>query len=100
MGVALFLVWRRGLKRPHVKKALILFDIQLVLNIAWSAAFFGLKSPFAGLIIISVLWIAIFLTIRYFYNVSLTAARLLIPYILWVSFAAILNLSIFILNKG
>jgi len=100
MGVAFFLVWHRGLRQPYVKKALILFCIQLVLNTLWSAAFFGLKSPLAGFIIILVLWIAIFITIRYFYNVSLTAARLLIPYILWVSFAAILNLSIFILNKG
>ena len=100
MGIAFFLVWRKGLKQYHVKKALIIFGIQLALNIAWSAAFFGIKSPLAGLIIIVVLWIAIFITIRYFYNVSLTAARLLIPYILWVSFAAILNLSVFILNKG
>jgi len=100
MGVALFLVWRKGLKQPHVEKALILFGIQLVLNIAWSAAFFGLRSPLAGLIIIVVLWIAILKTIRCFYNVSLTAARLLIPYILWVSFAALLNFSVFILNKG
>ncbi len=100
MGVALFLVWRKGLKQLYVKKALIFFGVQLVLNILWSAAFFGFKSPLAGLIIILVLWVTIIITIRHFYNVSLTAARLLIPYILWVSFAAILNLSIFILNRG
>lgn len=60
--------------------------------------FFGLRSPFVGLIVIAVLWIAILLTILSFFKVSAIAGTLLIPYILWVSFAAVLNTAILILN--
>ncbi len=100
MGISAFLVWRVGLSEPNVKMALIIFIIQLILNTSWSVAFFGLRSPIAGLIVIVVLWIAILLTILSSAKVSITAGILLIPYILWVSFAGILNASIYILNRG
>ncbi len=100
MGIALFLAWHKGQKIPHARKALIFFGAQLVLNVLWSVVFFGFRSPLGGLIVICLLWIAIFMTIRNFYKISLTAARLLVPYILWVSFAAILNFSIFMLNRS
>jgi tryptophan-rich sensory protein len=82
-----------------VKKALFLFATQLILNVLWSAAFFGLKSPLAGLIDISILWILILFTILNFMKLSRAAGLLLIPYLLWVSFAAILNFAIWRLNS-
>jgi tryptophan-rich sensory protein len=98
MGVSLFLVWREGFSRPEVKLAIYVFAAQLVVNILWSAAFFGLRSPLAGLVVIIVLWITILLTIVKFWPVSRNAALLLVPYILWVSFAAYLNYSFLMLN--
>lgn len=98
MGIAAFLVWNKGLSDEQVKIALGVFGVQLILNVLWSVMFFGLRSPLAGLIEISILWIAILLTILYFFKVSNMAGILLIPYILWVSFAAVLNFSIWRLN--
>jgi len=97
MGISAFLVWRRSLDK-HVKIALSIFMFQLIFNILWSVAFFGLRSPLAGLVIISILWIAILLTILNFYKISKVAGLLLIPYILWVSFASVLNFTIWRLN--
>lgn len=99
MGISAFLVWRKGLGDPQVKIALTIFAIQLILNTSWSVVFFGLRSPLAGLIVISVLWVAILLTILNFYKISVMAGLLLVPYILWVSFAAVLNLFIWTLNS-
>jgi benzodiazapine receptor len=98
MGIAAFLVWNKGLTDQKVKIALSIFGVQLILNVLWSVMFFGLRSPLVGLIEIAVLWVAILLTILYFFKVSNTAGILLIPYILWVSFAAVLNFSIWRLN--
>jgi len=100
MGISAFLVWRVGLNETNVRVALIIFIIQLILNAFWSVAFFGLRSPIAGLIVIIVLWIAILLTILSSIKVSKLAGILLIPYILWVSFASILNVMIYILNRS
>ena len=98
MGISAFLVWRKGIKEFQVREGLIIFVIQLVLNTLWSYAFFGLKSPLWGLIVIVPLWTAILLTMINFYRVSKTSSLLLIPYILWVSYATILNFSIYLLN--
>jgi benzodiazapine receptor len=98
MGIAAFLVWRRGLHHQVVRRALAIFGVQLALNVLWSFLFFGLRSPLAGLIGISILGIAIILTVQSFLKVSRTAGLLLIPYFLWVSFATGLNLSIWWLN--
>lgn len=98
IGIALFLVWRMGLEKREVRIAIGIFAVQLVLNALWSWAFFGLQSPLTGLIVIIVLWVAILLNIVIFYRISKTAGLLLIPYILWVSFATALNYSIWILN--
>lgn len=99
MGIAAFLVWNKGLSDQRVKIALSIFAVQLILNVLWSVMFFGLRSPLAGLIEMAVLWVAILLTVLYFFRVSNTAGILLIPYILWVSFAAVLNASIWKLNS-
>lgn len=98
MGVAAFLVWRQGLKDRQVQRALTIFGVQLILNAFWSVAFFGLQSPVTGLIVIVMLWIAIVLTILWFLSISKPAGLLLMPYILWVSLAAALNVAIVMLN--
>lgn len=95
MGVSLYLVWTRSPSRI----AVTFFIIQLMLNFLWSFLFFYFKNPLLAFIDIILLLIMIILTIIQFYPISKTAAFLLIPYILWVSFATILNFSIYYLNK-
>lgn len=92
MGISLYLVWGKK------KVTMTWFWMQLGLNVIWSFAFFGLQNPLLGFIVILLLWISIFLTIQIFIKTQRTAAYLLIPYLLWVSFAAVLNLFIVILN--
>jgi tryptophan-rich sensory protein len=98
MGIALFLVWIQGLERRDVKLAILIFAVQLVLNILWSVVFFGMHSIFGGLILILILWIAIFANIIAFYVISRPAGLLLIPYLIWVSIASYLNYSVYLLN--
>jgi translocator protein len=98
MGVAAFLVWQKGLYRKDVKVALSLFLVQLLLNTLWSILFFGMQNPGAAFIEIIVLWLAILATITTFAKVSRVAAWLLIPYLAWVSFAAYLNYSFWMVN--
>jgi benzodiazapine receptor len=99
MGIAAFLIWRKGIGQEWVKAALVLFLVQLVLNTLWSGVFFGIPSPLAGLIVISALWLAILATMVVFLRISSAAGLLLIPYLAWVSFAAVLNGSIYVLNR-
>ena len=96
MGIALFLIWKSN--HPLKKQALWLFGIQLFLNGIWSPAFFGLESPILGLVIIVPLWIMIVVCIKVFFQVNKTASYLMVPYLLWVSFATALNASIWYLN--
>ncbi len=98
MGIAAFLVWKQGLERRDVRIALGLFVGQLALNTLWSILFFGLQNPGAAFIEIIILWFAILATIVAFARISRPAAWLLVPYILWVSFASYLNFSIWMLN--
>ena len=99
MGVAAFLVWRKGWHQKHIRNALILFGVQLILNVLWSFAFFGLRSPLAGFIEISILSVALLLTVQSFLQISRIAGLLLIPCFLWVAFASGLNLSLWVLNR-
>lgn len=98
MGVAAFLVWKKGIARKEVKRALIVFAIQLGLNTLWSILFFGLQNPGVAFIEIVLLWFTILATIIAFTKVSKIAAALLVPYILWVSFASYLNFAIWMAN--
>jgi len=98
MGIAAYLVYEKGISQKEVQTALIIFTVQLGLNIFWSVIFFGLKNPLGGFIEIVVLWLAILLTIIYFYGVSKPAGLILIPYILWVTLASALNLFVIVLN--
>lgn len=93
MGISLYLVWGKK------KTDLTWFWVQLILNSFWSIVFFGLKSPLLAFVVIILLWLSIFQTIKAFRKVDKTATYLLYPYLVWVSFATLLNLFIFILNK-
>ena len=99
MGIALFLVWKEDTSSELKKIAIGLFTIQLVLNFFWSFIFFSQQQPGWALVEIVVLWIFILLTIFAFAQVNKTAAWLLVPYISWVSFATILNYTIWQLNR-
>ncbi len=96
MAIAGWLVWRES--GDARRRALWWFAVQLALNVAWSAAFFGLRLPGLALVDILALWLAIALTLVESWRVSRTAGFLLAPYLTWVSFAAALNLSIWRLN--
>ena len=98
MGTAAFLVWRYGWREQRVRRALGIFGVQLVLNAVWSIVFFGLQAPQVAFIEIIFLWLAIVATMIFFARVSRAATWLLVPYLLWVSFAAYLNLAIWLLN--
>lgn len=98
MGISLYLIWMEGTGRREVRLALIFFSTQLVLNALWTFLFFGLQSPFLGLVEIIILWLFIVATIVAFYRFNKTAAFLMVPYLAWVTFAAFLTYSIWILN--
>ncbi|MEM1041892.1 MAG: TspO/MBR family protein [Bacteroidota bacterium] len=98
MGVSAYLVWREDRNRSEVRVALGLFAAQLVLNGIWTPVFFGAESIVGGAVVILALWVALVLTMRAVFRVSRPAGWLLVPYLLWVSFAAVLNLSIWVLN--
>lgn len=97
MGISFYLIWAKGFG-TKTKTAFYVFGAQLFLNFLWSILFFGLHSPILGLIDIILLWIFIVLTIVKFLPISKIAAYLLSPYLLWVSFATLLNFSIVLLN--
>lgn len=100
IGVAGGLVWSKlESNQEIVKKAFGFFVIQLALNALWSYLFFGLHNPLLAFVEIILLWLIIFETFNQFKKIDKTAAYLLIPYLVWVSFAMVLNFSIWWLNK-
>jgi len=99
MGIALWLVWREGIRDRAVRIAVTFFGIQLALNLLWSLLFFGLRSPGIALIEIIILWVMILLTGVKFYRLKPPAGWLMSPYLLWVTFAAALNAAIWWLNR-
>jgi translocator protein len=99
MGVAGGLVWNQVEQKPdEVKKGFMFFIIQLGLNALWSYLFFGLHNPLLALIEIVLLLLMIFETYNQFKKVNVLASKLLIPYLVWVTFALVLNASIWWLN--
>lgn len=98
MAISFILIWNKGIKKKHVKEAIKLFAIQLVLNLSWSPVFFGAHNIFLALIIIIFMIVFILKTIKAFSKVDKTASYLLYPYLAWVSFATILNFSVWVLN--
>lgn len=101
MGAASWLVWReRAARRPEANRALSIYAVQLMLNVLWSVLFFGLRRPGLALVEIALLWLAILATLLAFRRVRALAAGLLVPYLLWTSFAAALNAGIWWLGRG
>lgn len=98
MGISAFLIWQRGLERVAVRRALTGFGIQLMLNGGWSFAFFGARSPALGLVVILFLWVALAWTLTQFFRLRGLAGWLLVPYLLWVSYALVLNAAIWGMN--
>ncbi len=96
MGIACFLIWKS--KHPRKKQLLILYGVQLFFNALWSPAFFGLQSPGLGLLVIIPLFVLIVFCVIQFKKVSAPASWLMVPYLLWVGFASMLNFSIWMLN--
>jgi benzodiazapine receptor len=99
MGLAAWLVYEKGVKSPDVKRALSVFAAQLILNALWSIVFFGAHMILGAAVVIILLWAMILLTSLLFRRISKPAAWLLVPYILWVSFASVLNVSLYLLNR-
>lgn len=98
MGLSMFLVLNKNINDKAIKPAVLVFGSQLSFNMAWSVLFFGLKSPLLAFICILELWIAVIATIKIFKLFSRKAAVLLLPYLAWVSFAAMLNFAVWLLN--
>jgi translocator protein len=94
MGISLFIIWEKGKRHLEIG----IFTVQMMLNTTWSIFFFGLQRLDVAFVNIILLWIFILLMIIFFYRISKVSAYLLLPYILWVSFAAYLNYSIWMLN--
>lgn len=95
MGIAAWLVWKT---KDRIGPAMVLFGAQLVFNLGWSLVFFGLRSPGLALIEVVFLWGSVFLTMLAFFGRQTTAGWLFVPYLAWVSFAALLNAAIWWLN--
>jgi benzodiazapine receptor len=98
IGIAAFMVWKKGIETEKVKGALVLYCIHLAVNLMWTAIFFGLRSIQGGFIVIIILWLMIMALMIIFRKISPWSAILLIPYFIWVTFAAILNAGLMILN--
>lgn len=98
MGIAAYLIWES--EGEDKQSALSLYGIQLILNGAWSVFFFGRGAYFLALADLLLLWLAIYLTIKQFRQLNEIAAKLLIPYLIWVTFAGYLNLAIALYYRG
>jgi len=99
MGIDFWIIWKNEAPEANKRSAYFAFALQLFLNFWWSIIFFRFQSPFFALIEILLMWLAILLTIFRFAKMSKTAAWLLVPYLLWVSFASVLNYTIWSLNN-
>ncbi|WGD29067.1 tryptophan-rich sensory protein [Ancylobacter sp. WKF20] len=98
MAVALWRLWQLHAPSPARRRAILLWCLQLALNAAWSPVFFGMEAPGAALAVVIALWLAIAATIWAAAKIDRIAAGLLVPYILWVSYATSLNAAIVALN--
>ena len=98
MGYASYRIYTSGANPVEIQKSLRLYGIQLILNFLWPLLFFGLQWYWAAFVLLLALWIAIYLTIRAFSAIDEKAGDLLIPYLLWVTFAGYLNAGVAVLN--
>ena len=98
MGISFYLVWSSGASSTEKKIAFSVFAIQLFLNFIWSPIFFNARWVLFAFILLICIWILVLLMIIRFYKISKPAGLLQLPYLLWLTFAAYLNLSIYLLN--
>lgn len=98
MGYASYRIWNSGQDPRQVRSALLLYAAQLFLNFLWSPIFFGLGWYLVAFFLLIGLWVLILLTIRAFSQIDERAGDLLLPYLLWVTFAGYLNLGVALLN--
>ena len=98
MGEASYRVYSSGQAPSQIRKALTAYGVQLGLNFLWPLVFFGGKMYLTAFIVLVALWVAIVVTMRRFMKLDEKAGDMIIPYLLWVSFAAYLNLGVFLLN--
>lgn len=98
MGYASYRVYTAGMSPALTKKALRFYAAQLVLNFLWPIVFFGFEWYLGAFVLLVALWVLILLTLRLFTAIDETAGDLLIPYLLWVTFAGYLNLGVYLLN--
>jgi tryptophan-rich sensory protein len=99
MGYASYRVLTSGAEQPAITSALTLYGIQLALNFLWSPVFFGLQWYLVAFFILIAMWIFIYLTMQAFSRIDEAAGNLLLPYLLWVTFAGYLNFGVFVLNR-
>ncbi len=98
MGIASYIVLTSSQSQYKIKMALAVYLIQLVFNFIWPIIFFNAQNYILAFICIVVLWVLILITTVLFCNISKTAGKLMIPYLIWVTFAGYLNYSIYLLN--
>lgn len=101
MAVAAWLIWRSAAATGEASRArgpLLLWGLQLAVNLTWPFVFFGAQAPLPGLLVILLLFALVALTARSFADLSRPAALLLVPYLLWLAYAGLLNAGIVILN--
>ncbi len=99
MGLSAYLIYEKGRGKDEVRRALAVFAAQLLLNVLWSVVFFGAHAILGAVVVIILLGAMILASIWLFSRISKAVAYLLIPYVLWVSFATVLNISLYILNR-
>ena len=98
MGYASYRIWTAQVDPQDARRALLFYGIQLFLNFLWPIVFFGFEWYWAAFILLLILWVFIYLTMHLFGIIDDTAEDLLIPYLLWVTFAGYLNLGVALLN--
>ena len=98
MGYASYLVATSAAPKEQIRKALVLYGLQLAANFLWPILFFSLNAYFLAFLWLVALWVLILLSMRAFYRIETRAGDLLLPYLLWVTFAGYLNLGVFLLN--
>lgn len=99
MGIASFLILERGYEKDYVKDAINFYAIQLILNFLWPILFFRFRLPFLAFWELVILWIFAGITTAKFYRIKHAAGFLMLPYWIWLTFAAYLNLGIWLLNR-
>ncbi len=97
IGVAAFLIWREGANK-NVVLAMTMFFVQLFLNAIWTPVFFGFGERLIAFYVIIVLWVIVLITTIFFFGIKKVAGYLFLVYLLWISFALVLNYSIWRLN--